>query len=62
MMRDAQILGPIEKLIIYEGRTKPCLCSYITGPYASMFGGYTQNMISPAINEPDMDITLNTIN
>lgn len=41
MMREADLLGPIEKLVIFEGRSIPCLCSWITGTYASAFAGFT---------------------
>ena len=34
MMLEANLLNPIESLIIYNGRKNPCLCSYISTIYA----------------------------
>ncbi len=62
MMQDADLLGPIEKMVVYQGRDIPCLCSWVTAAYSNAFRGFTQNMIQPAIFEPDMTITLNAIN
>jgi len=62
MMRDSDLLGPIEKMVVYRDRDIPCLCSWITAAYANAFKGFTQNMIQPAIYEPDIKVTLNTIN
>jgi hypothetical protein len=62
LMVQAKLLNPLERLVVYEGRTNPCLCSYITTVYAQAFNAFTQDMIQAAINEPDMRQTLNTIN
>jgi hypothetical protein len=62
MMRDAELLGPIKALIVYEGRQIPCLCSWITPAYANRFVGFTTGMNNPANRELDMKQTLNTIN
>ncbi len=62
MMRDADLLGPIEKLVVFRGRSIPCLCSWITPAYANTFVGFTQNMIKPVIHEPDIVVMLNGVN
>lgn len=62
MMRDAQLLGPIEKLVVFAGRTVPCMCSYITPMYANMYVGFTNGNNTAIKYEIDPERTLNTLN